>query len=145
MGRTANMKSSHNSCSNERQPDKGAEHDSGNAGITRSPAPWALVVTPQSSDGDPGCEPKDHGDGLDACDGVFVCGGWEARWGEDEIGDSEEGPDGGEEHEVHAVGGPGAPWTGVGVDDICCETQDDEREDGLDGTEGENESSHVED
>lgn len=63
-------------------------------------------AAPPRGDGDPGCEPEDHGDGFDADDGELVGCGWEARGREDEVGDGEERPDGAEEHEVDGVGRP---------------------------------------
>jgi hypothetical protein len=75
-------------------------------------------VAPPAGDGDPRCEPEDHGEGFDADDGVLVRGGREAAGREREVGDSQKCPDGAEEHEVDRVGRPVAvaAGTAVGID-----------------------------
>lgn len=55
----------------------------------------------------------------------------EAARSEDEVGDGEESPDGGEEHKVYAVRRPRTPGAGMDVDNVGRQTEDDEREEGL--------------
>ena len=70
------------------------------------------VVTPSSGHCNEGCEPEDHGNKLDSANRKLVGCSGEASWCEDEICDSQEGPDGGEEHEGDARRHPGD----VGID-----------------------------
>lgn len=143
------MQSRHNGGDDKSDPDEGAENDSSH---TRAPdrtmSGGFPPVTPERSHGDPGSEPEDHGEGLDAGNSKLVRRSGIARWSEDEVGDGEESPDGAKQHEVDAVRRPrSAPGIAVFINNVGGKTQDDDREEGLHRTKGQNcnfKEGHVE-
>lgn len=105
------------SCQWENIPQEGAEHGvslclphTAVATPVRDPAfDRVLVVVPvvgsvrENGEGDEASEPEQHGDGIEGkgSDGVVDALGY--RVGGDEVEEDEDGPEGGEEHEVDAT------------------------------------------
>jgi hypothetical protein len=109
----------HHVCQEEDLPEEGREYNSGNATAEECAVAGVspVGVIPAHSHGNEGCKPEDHGDELDSGNRELVRCCWEARWCQKEVCDSEERPDGAEQHEVDAVGRPAVVgWTIVGVD-----------------------------
>lgn len=84
-------------------PEERSEDDSGNTAapigaVTANPP----QITPISGNSHERCEPEQHGEELDTSDSELMGCGWEAGWGEKQVCDGENGPDGREEHEVNA-------------------------------------------
>lgn len=77
-------------------------------------------VAPPRGYGNKSREPEDHGQELDTSDGKLVGCSREASWRKDEVCNSKEGPDGGEEHEGDARRDP----VNVGIDNCRCVSND---------------------
>jgi len=56
----------------------------------------------------PSGEPEDHGDNLYGENAEFVCNGWEAAGSNNQVGESDDRPDGAEKHVVGLSRGPSA-------------------------------------
>lgn len=82
------------------------ENNGRRARTTRPASATTANITPQRRNRDPSGKPEDHRDSFNGSDGILMGELGEAVGGKDEVGDGEKGPNGGEEHEVHAVGGP---------------------------------------
>lgn len=118
-------------------PNKSRKHDRSDALPPNSPPP---PPPPPTRHRHPSREPENHGHGLHADNRVLVGRGGEPRGCENQIGDGQQRPDGGEEHEVDGVGGPAvALGAAVEIDDVGCEAEDDDGEEGLGEAEGEDE------
>ena len=140
------------------QPKEGSEHNGSNAGVVYSAVtcPSPVDVTPQHSHSNERCEPENHGQELNSCNGELVSGAREACWSERKVCDCEKGPYRGEEHEVEAVRRPTCPWVGVLVDNwsilaveqhivgairtVGCQTQDNDSEQCLGTANAQNDS-----
>lgn len=105
-------------------PEDSAEYNSRHTGTPYGPTPTP-PITPSRSNSYESGEPKDHRDELDSSNSILMGESWEPGWREDEVGDGEEGPEGGKEHEVYRGRGPAVaapPACGISerIDDYGC-------------------------
>jgi hypothetical protein len=116
-------------------------------------------TAPPCSHGNKCGKPEYHRDKLDTGNGILMGGSREAARGDDQVGDNEKGPDGGEEHEGDASWYPGNvcidDWdmisTGFGntglviSHTICAQAKDNDAEKDLDATKAHEDSGsdHV--
>ena len=115
---------SHQQKSNQTQaiivslPLNSPKHYSSSARPTSPTTASTPNIPPQRGNGNPSRKPKDHSDGLDCEDSPFVRKGREASGCNDEVGDGEEGPDRGEQHEVYTGRCPAlVEWAVPSIDD----------------------------
>lgn len=103
----------------EQDPQESPKHRRSLSCTTHTPE--ANTITQEHGRSNEAREPENHRDCLDGrkYDWVMCACLGEAPWDENEEDECEDGPDGTEDEEVHAVGRVGVPVAGPPVDDVC--------------------------
>lgn len=101
------MQDSHERCRREKEPLKRGKRRTRLRGVAH-PAE-ADAVAEEDGQRNKASEPEDHGDGFGSQDSVLVRGIREAGRCDDEVGEGEEGPNGGKDEEVYFRGGEVVP------------------------------------